>query len=545
MNKQVSLGVQVFIVTAFLSLRFLLEANMGSTYTNEIDVLPLAKQYAEPSWIAEDWYLNQPPGYRLLFFALFGKLAATWGFLVTSILGRLVCYGLVSTGLVLIARCLGLSLPLLLLAVGIFIYATPQQGMIAREWLVGGVEPKAVAYGLVLLAVGLMLQERYGWMAFMSGLATSFHVLVGGWAALVLAGWLALRRRRHFTHLHYLGGILLLYLTASAFGVGAVLEQVLTPTLPDAVQSTSVYVFLRLPQHLNPLSWSADHWVKPLVYLLVLTLSMGILWRQRLSVQFSRHYPACRGLAELTLIALIPFVIGVVIAPFDVHGKLLQYYPFRLADVLLPLTSCLLFACALEQAFTGRARLGLVVVCVLLLSWKCGLQAVRLQEQLLALPQFPSHRQGVDPDWKALCAWIRRETPQHTLVISPPVEFVNFTWMAERPTIAKFKLFPQTKAGIVTWYERLTDLSGHASPWPTPHDRGDNREQIQKQFTTGYNHLTTAQVQNLMSKYGADYFVTRVDHQLDLPIAYWNALYTLYRFPYSLVAANKPASALR
>src|SRR5688500_11049146 len=124
-KNQPRMGVQVLVVTAFLSLRLLLEANMGSTYANEIDVLPLAKQYTDPTWIAEDWYLNQPSGYRLLFFALFGKLAATWGFLVTSILGRLLCYGLVSAGLVLIGRCLGLSLPLLLLAVGIFLYATP------------------------------------------------------------------------------------------------------------------------------------------------------------------------------------------------------------------------------------------------------------------------------------------------------------------------------------------------------------------------------------------------------------------------------------
>lgn len=542
-TSQPRIGVQVLVITAFLSLRFLLEANMGSTYTNEIDVLPLAKQYAEPTWIPKDWYVNQPPGYRLLFFALFGKLAATWGFLVTSILGRLVCYGLVSTGLVLIGRCLGLSLLLLLLAVGIFIHATPQQGMIAREWIVGGVEPKAVAYGFVLLAVGLMLQGHYRWMALMVGLATSFHVLVGGWAALSMAGWLALRRRSHFPHLHSLGVLLLIYITAGAFGVKAVLEQVLTPAPPEAVRFTAVYVFLRLPHHLNPLSWSADRWVKPLVYLLMLALSMGVLWRQRLSVRFSQYYPACRGLAELTLIALIPFVIGVAVAPFDGHGKLLQYYPFRLADVLLPLTSCLLFACALEQTFTGKARLGLVLGCLLLLSWKCGLQAIRLREQVLALPQFPSHRQGADPDWKALCAWIRRETPQHALVISPPVEFVNFTWMAERPTIAKFKLFPQTKAGILTWYERLTDLSGDASPWPAIQNRSDNREQIQTQLTTGYNRLTTAQVQNLMSKYGADFFVTRSDHQLDLPIAYRNALYTLYEFPHSLIA-NKSASAL-
>jgi hypothetical protein len=56
-------------VTAFLSLKLLLDSNMGGSGWNEVDVLPLAKHYADPTWIPGDWYLNQPPGYRLLFHA--------------------------------------------------------------------------------------------------------------------------------------------------------------------------------------------------------------------------------------------------------------------------------------------------------------------------------------------------------------------------------------------------------------------------------------------------------------------------------------------
>jgi len=53
---------------------------------------------------------------------------------------------LVSSGLVLLGRKLGLSLPLLLLAV--FLYVGRSQGVAAREWLVRGLEPKSIAYGL-------------------------------------------------------------------------------------------------------------------------------------------------------------------------------------------------------------------------------------------------------------------------------------------------------------------------------------------------------------------------------------------------------------
>jgi hypothetical protein len=58
--------------------------------------------------------------------------------------------------------------------VGLFLYVNPYQSVVAYEWLVGGLEPKSVAYGLLLLAIGLMLGGRYRWMALMLGLATHF-----------------------------------------------------------------------------------------------------------------------------------------------------------------------------------------------------------------------------------------------------------------------------------------------------------------------------------------------------------------------------------
>jgi len=51
------------------------------------------------------------------------------------------------------------------------------------------------------------------------------------------------------------------------------------------------------------------------VYLLVLVLSVGMLWRQRQSEKFSEQYTARMGLAEFTLITLVPFILGLVVAP--------------------------------------------------------------------------------------------------------------------------------------------------------------------------------------------------------------------------------------
>lgn len=520
-------GFMVLAVMIFLSFKLLLVNIMSEGISNEIDVLPLAKHYAEQTWISEDWYLNQPPSYRVLFQALFGNLAAAWGFLVTSLVGRLLCYGLVALGLVLISRKLGLSLPLLLLAVVLFL---SNQSLVAGEWIVGGLEAKSIAYSLILLALSLMLNGRYLWMALMLGLATSFHVLVGGWAFLAVLIWLLVRPKICLRGIQRLGLILLVYLATSAFALETVAKQLFALTPVDGPLLPSyIYVFMRLPHHLDPLSWSENWWIRPMKFLVVLILSISLLWYQRHSEKLPGQYAARMGLAEFTLISLIPFILGLIIAPFDIQGKLLQYYPFRLGDVMLPLNTLLLFACALEQIISGQARRILVLACIMLLSFNFTQQAVSFKHQLLTLRQFPSVDQEVNPQWKDLCAWVRTHTPQDALVVSSPGEFNNFTWLAERPTIAKFKLLPQSKAGIVAWYNRISDLSGNNSLWLTSaRQRAVNMLDISHLLREGYNHLTTAQVEALMTKYEADYFVTQLNHSLALPIVYSNSLYTLY-----------------
>ncbi len=225
MSKPYKIGFEVLGITAFLCILQLLDANMSRS--NEVDILPLAKQYANPNWVPGDWYLNQSPGYRLIFQILIGNLIVAWGFLATSIVGRILCYSLIASGLVLIKRRLGLSLPLLLLAIFAFMTA---QSFAAGELIVSGLQPKVFSYGFVLLALGAMLSRSYYWMALMLGLATSFHVLVGGWSFLMLLGLLILRWNTCRMNFRRFGGIVLIYLIASSFSVKAVLEQLFNPS---------------------------------------------------------------------------------------------------------------------------------------------------------------------------------------------------------------------------------------------------------------------------------------------------------------------------
>lgn len=514
------MGYQFLAVLAFLSLKLLFDDNVGMT--NEVDILPIARQFADPGWIPQDWYLNQAPGYRFLFTVIFGNLAAAVGLFATSVIGRLVCYSLVALGLVLIGRCLGLKLPLLLVAVGLFLYVNPVQGMAAQEWLVKSLEAKAVAYGLVLLAIFCLLKRYDRPTALLLGFATSFHVLVGGWATLIVLAKLLTSRPAKLRSLSHFLELGLIYLLASAFAIPPIFSHLFAESGSGAVSASFIYVFLRLPHHLNPLAWGGGWWQIPAAFLLVLLGSMAVLKRTQ-STQPVEQYRARVDLFQLTLLSLIPFGLGVLIAPFDQQGSWLQYYLFRVGDVLLPLSTCLLLVCAIQQSLAARQRivqfgsLGLVALA-------CSVQLLILPSQIANLGRFPL----LDSDFIALTDWVKMQTPADAVVVSPPVDYVEFTLLSERGTIAKYKLLPQTEAKILEWYDRLADLNGGSFPqFPSPRTQ-DVRSETRHSLTEGYNRLNTDQARALMSKYSASYFMTRASHRLDLPVAYRNDRYVIY-----------------
>ncbi|WP_445632822.1 DUF6798 domain-containing protein [Nostoc sp. DSM 114161] len=522
LNSTGWLVLEIIAVLAFLCLRNLLSDIMSR---NDIDALPLARQYADPSWVPRDWSVNQPPVYRVLFQTLFGSLIGSWGFLASSLIGRFFCYALIAWGLVLIGRKLGLTLPLQLLAVAIFLIG--DQGVAAGERIVGVLETKIFAYAMVMLAIAFMLRKRYRLMAFLLGLATSFHILVGGYTTLFAAVWVILKRKIYFPSMREWGIIIPLYLITSVFGLKAAIEQLSSPTPASSIPISYIYVFLRMPHHLNPLSWHTNWWIIPTLYLVMLVSSAAVLWFNRPTQALPEQleeYQARIGLFEFTLISLIPYVLGLVIAPFDSQGTLLQYYLFRVGDVMLHLNACILFACALERIFaTRKQQKMLVLLCTVVLSISIVKGFHTFEKEFQSTLNFPDETQEVDPQWKDMVAWVRKNTPKNDIFISPPVEFANFIWLTERPTIAKYKLMAQTKAGTLEWFSRMRDLSGNFNGL----DPLTNFSE--KLLTQGYNNLTTDQAKALMVKYDASYFVTRIQHQLDLPIAYRNKSYVLYK----------------
>lgn len=508
-------SLEVFILTTFFCVCFLLEENMGEV--NEVNLLPFARQHADPTWISEDWYYNLPAGYRILFITIFGNMAAVWGFLLTSIVGRFFVFTFLASSLVFLARTLGLKLISLLVAMTIFSFSADDQGLIAEEWLIRALEPKAIAYSFVLLGMTYMLRENYRLMAFFLGLAISFHVLVGGWATLSVMLWFLLSSRNGFTQPQRLTAVVIIYLIAASFAIPPIIRQLFLVTSDPTFSASYIYVHLRTPHHLNPLSWSLEQWIQPIIYLIFFAITIRRLWNRKNSIQFS--------LGIFALCTMVPFIFGILIAPWDTEGKILQYYPFRFGDVMFPLITCLLFIYSLQAKFleSKLTQKGFILSSLMILTVTVVIQGNEAYHSLLMLRQFPSEPQMVTPEWKEMCYWIRDNTEENERVISHPLEEVTFTWLSERPTVVKYKFIPPVSSAVAEWYQRLNDLSGEIDI-----SNIQAKDELKAALEKGYDHLSTEQVLSLMDKYDANYMVTAINHQLHLEIAHHNSRYILY-----------------
>ena len=587
----------------------LLDNVMGG---NEVDVLPLARQYAQPNWMPNDWYLNQPAGYRLLFQIVFGNLAKTSGFLATSALGRLFCYLSLSVGIVFIARKLGIqllylifaialnlglhwyrgamtsvesyfpgifdqlftrsiadtlfyglivlslcllaisfktpkisrSLAWILLACGLFLAADNRPfSIVANEWYVGGLEAKAVSYALIFPAIALMLHSRYICMSALLGLAASFHVLAGGYAGIVVGAYLLLYKKREFVKGKRLILATLAYLLCAVFAILAVVNQLFSSVPSASLNPSFIYVFIRLPHHLNPAAWPSKWWISLVFYLSISVISLFLI--QQASAKVNKlegstesqksqvSATSCSELFKLAMIGMIPFFAGLLVAPFDRTGAYLQYYPFRFGDIFLPFSTCILFAAALQSTvarwrpygrfpkrFTCFALTGLIVLFL-------AFETKELKKNVKATLNFPH----LPAEKMELYKWISSNTWPAEKFITPPSSLEEFSWVSERSTVVNLKLFPQTKAGIIEWYDRLNDISGGTGRWAETalSAEGSVFGTVSEILVDSYQQLDTAQVEALLKKYQARYWVTPQPAGIDLPIAFENSSYIIYR----------------
>lgn len=455
---------------------------------NEPHYLGKAKHFWNPEWCARDLFLQSAEAHWF-FYATFGGLTRVLSLEQTAWVGRALVWGLLAWGWARLGSVLFSSrwgavgaiwLLLAWFAAGT-ISADRQilkwfaSGSFSGEWLIGGVEAKGFAYGLLFLALAEASAYHWNRAGACLGLAISFHPLVGGWGAIAGTFAILVRCRRIARELPECNrhvrlvfqplavcGLLALPGLIPALGMLAA-----APSAEVAELANEIQVLDRLDHHLDPKkfpmqAYAAHGWL--------LAAWLAARW----FVPFAR--------AERFF---FPFVLGTVLIAFAglTVGLgprwlgVMKYYPFRLFDLFLPLAGATLLV-ELLSATRARRALGAALSAAALLF-------------AVTQPSVGQNPGGFSKreywiEFVEACRWIDANTPADAMFLTPRFNF-GFKWYAQRAEFASYKDCPQDAANLVEWKRRL-DL---VSDWRAKHfDAGfDSAAVAELQQATGVDFI--------------------------------------------------------
>jgi hypothetical protein len=487
--------VEVLLLGGF----FFLVAGGPPPDVNEAHYLTKAKHYWDSSFAPHDFFLNSADAH-LVFYWSVGWLTKFCSLTTTAWIGRWVIWLFLAAGLVSVSRSLGQRQGSGILS-GVLFFVLQTNLHLAGEWVVGGVEAKGFAFGFCFLGISFLIRKKWAVVWVLLGFAVAFHVLVGGWIAIlvVLLRARGLMKTRSLDKHELLAGAIGLCIglvgLVPAWDLGASADA----TVVQRANFLSVHV--RLSHHLLFSSFQMERYVK---FAALCWISIVLWWCARPHIS--------RRLVVLFYLALMSFGLcatGIVLdygmnQGAALQNSLLRYYWFRTSDVLIPLAAALGMV-SLGHVVAHRSRLRakivIVITAIIVVFPICQVQYARFWDprargDVMALPHStitdPYRRRDmtlrIERHFLACCHWIRRHTAANVVVITP-VRQQTFKWNAQRAEVWTRKDMPQDAVGLVKWYEQQTTL------YPK---RGGRR---------GLNQLSNDQIVSASAVFNANYLL--------------------------------------
>ena len=384
-------------------------------------------------------------------------------------------------------------------------------------------------------------------MAVLAGLATLFHVFVGGWGSVAL-GLTVLTSRVGTWRDRFIA--IGLWVAACSYvliiALGSVLEKV-RPLVPDP---NWIYVFFRNPHHFLP--WQFDIDADQVIFAVVagwILLHVGKYWQGS---------PMAKTVAQVALWTLLPYGLGLV-ASLNEHGMaFLKLYPFRVGSCLFLLFGTILTvpvlsrvqklwtwlpsSSVLESALCWAAserlagatgsrvlrtvfspvgsRLLLTGVALLAFS-DAGADFYGGLDDLKRFPMGGKVRSSVRSSrLHRACNWIKKSTPRDALILAPITQGA-ISYLAERPVVVTFRQVPSAPADVHEWYTRLLAFNRRRIPIRTGYRAG-------REIQANFDRMSDSEFRRLASRYGASYLLFRQRRKLSLPLRYENADWAVY-----------------
>lgn len=476
---------------------------------NEMDIIPYARSVYNQRWIPGDAYLSQDIPYRYLFCYMIGFFADRFGMVETIFTGRLITYLLFSMVFFKLIRLLELNIYLRIFTFIAFLRLFHRGFGDVDEWIVGGLETKVFAYCFAILGLTFFLKKDPKYGLFFSGIALSFHLLVGGYHLICLLPILLIDIIRDKTYFKRLLVLTPVYLLAASMGIYAIYDHLVTAVDENSArQAWDIYVNVRLPHHTLPIFSN-----KTKILMIIFTpLNLIILFNSCRYKKFIAIY----GLSSVGLL-----VIGLAIY-FFFDDQYLRFYWFRFSDVMLPFTSIILLMAMLHGFPAANHRpyihktvkiIGYVflIACsigILYKPIKDGIKEITFNKQELKSRTCPDEK---------MMRWIKNNTPKHATFLTSPNQsyfYIN----AERSMWVSWKHFPQSPESIMRWYQKIKRLNGGV-PVKSIHTLNNN-----------FFKLTEQDFFNIFKSYpGIDYILLPIEMHLKIPSVFATDKYRLYK----------------
>ena len=502
--------LRIFLIWGILCLNLYLQ-----NHWNEADVLPLARQFFDRSWLPADWYLNLRPDYRILFDWMAGFFLSKFGFQTVSLFGSLCEYFCFAIALDFFYRTIQLKLPYCLAALLLFL---SHQSLVAGEWMVGGLETKAFAYIFVLLSISFSIRKQPLPAFFCAGAGFSFHPLIGFYSFFCLyLGLICVTTSkqeifRTFKHVW-------IFFVSGIVGLYSVFQQMSLSIADRAEQAWKIYVQIRLPHHLYPAVWIGDDWKWILLGSALFLVAVFI-------------FNPLRGkvfLPAYTLGSICLFLAGLCIYWIG-NISWLRFYWFRLADVMVPFMMPLIlfgYLSHLELKQAGKNETLHALENKLSAAPKYSSAIILILVVLISLVNFVGTvqinktQQLADQDEMSMLTWISTNTPRDSVFLADPM-LSDFYLVAQRSTFCSYKHLPSYADEILIWFDRLTACNGGQSIT-------ENGIALMSELQTNFYNLSEDQIDALARKYQLSYFLGNSTSEVDYPILFTSGRYTLYK----------------
>lgn len=420
---------------------------------NEPHYLAKARHYWDSTWCAGDLFLESFPAHRV-FYQTVGWLTLCLDFTTVAIIGRSVGFALLALSWTSLVRSLqrdesetATSSSSVLLSSWLLL-GLQAIGNLSGEWLIGGFESKVIAFAFVFWGMAALLERRPRIASACSGLAISFHPIVGIWhlAAIAMTSFwqrFQLRNDPHRVRSQFRILDLWLGILFAMPGLIPALRMLREANPRETFAANYIQVFYRLKHHLDPMDFGMIHFVG-YGFLAALWLA-GLFWLSRRQSLSPNDRWWIRYLFATALFALGGLLAGLGPRPAELmpgfrwRMGLLKFYPFRLFDLMLPMAVAILLPRLIQQRWI----------------WLVG--SLGLLWALISNHVFPPPNQlppNMRADWRDVCRWCEANTPKDA-VFHTPFEAEAFKWFAQRAEYVNFKDCPQDAAGIVEWNRRL------------------------------------------------------------------------------------------